>query len=236
MHIVYIDDSNHKPLFSFSAIAIEDQHWKTTFNAIKEWRTQLRKTDGIWMHVEMHATDLLGGRGRISEKIIGKYRRSQIFRNGLSVLAKQPGVRVFNACNTDQLQIFEHLLNRIDRTMKEMNSYAILICDEGKESEYTRLVRRMSKFNYIPSDRGTWEDGKKAKNIPIDRILEDPVFKNSEKSFLIQMADFCAFALLRFQKPTDKLKKYGIHEVIDTILADVRVKEANRKDPRGIIR
>lgn len=229
MHIIYIDDSNDKSLHTFSAIAIPD--------AIKAWRTGLSKSDGIRMHVEMHATDLLGGRGNISTtQVVTKYRRAQIFKSGLSVLAKQPGVRVFNACNINQLQLFERLLNRISRTMKEIDSYAILICDEGKEHEYTRLVRRMSRFNPIPSKYKAWENGKATKNITIDRILEDPIFKDSKRSYLVQMADFCAFALLRFHKPTPKTKKYGIDQVFDSVLAGIRVLEANSKDPRGVIR
>ncbi len=59
------------------------------------------------------------------------------------------GVRVFNVCNNDddQYRAFERLLNRINRTMVAWDSFAHLICDEGKERQYIAMVRRMRVHN-----------------------------------------------------------------------------------------
>ena len=120
--------------------------------------------------------------------------------------------------------------------MQAWGSRAILVCDEGKEAAYTRLRRRMGVYNPIPSRFGTWADtGEATRNIPIDRIIEDPFFKKSSQSYFIQMVDFCAYALLRRERPLPSKSKYGLHEAFD-LLSGILVREASRKDPEGIVR
>ena len=75
------------------------------------------------------------------------------------------------------------------------------------------------------------------KNIPVSRILEDPFFKDSSTSYFVQLVDFCAYALLRMEKPIPSRTKFGYDKMYE-ILRPVCVQECNRKDPRklGIIR
>ena len=146
-------------------------------------------------------------------------------------------MRLFNVCVANhQDWAFERLINRINRTMQAWGSHALLICDEGKEADYTRLVRKMCVHNPIPSRFGVWQDtGNSTRNIPIDRIIEDPFFKKSDKSYFIQLVDFCAYALLRKEKPIPSKSKYGLHEAFQQ-LEPICVKEACPRDQFGIIR
>lgn len=237
MHLIYIDDSQDKPHYIFSAIAIPEDQWANTFAAIREWRRALKASDGIHITKELHAVDFVTGRGNVGVSIVTKWRRCEIFKEGLSLLTSQRGVRVFNvSLHHRQDWAFERLLNRINRTMESWGSHALLICDEGKKADYTRLVRRMSVYNPIPRRYGVWLDtGQDFKNIPIDRIIEDPFFKESDKSYFIQMADWCAYALLQRERPIPSRKKYGLHKAFD-LLAPICVLAANPADPLGIIR
>jgi hypothetical protein len=100
-----------------------------------------------------------------------------------------PDAQLFNAVGAakDDEQAFEWLLNRINRTMHSWETGAILICDQGKELAYRRLRRRMGVHNPIPSMFGFWaESGGLTKNIPLDRVVEDLVFKDSRQSYFIQ--------------------------------------------------
>jgi hypothetical protein len=101
------------------------------------------------------------------------------------------------------------------------------------------MVRRMGVYNPIPSQYGVWRDaGTMTKNIPIDRIIEDPFFKKSGQSYFIQLVDFAAYALLRRERPvpaTSKMRKYRLHEAFGN-LSNALVREASRRDPDGIIR
>jgi hypothetical protein len=236
MRLLYIDDSYRHGFYCFSAISIPAEHWKNSFEAVKIWRRELKERHGLFIRKELHAVDLCAGRGRISEIPISKWDRCNIFRAGLRLVASFEGVQVFNVCSAhSNEQAFERLLNRINRTLQAWDSHAILICDEGDEPGFTRLVRKMHAFNPIPSRYGGWGEGKATRHIPIDRILEDPIFKDSKKSMFVQLADFCAYALLQKESPNEARMKYGIHTAYEAV-RPVYMTATNPRDADGIIR
>lgn len=240
MHLIYIDDSRDEGLCVFSALAIPAASWRECFEMVREFRRKLKKSDGIYVYKEFHAWKFVSGRGQIADRVVPKGRRCQIFREALKLVTDLPGARLFNAVfgAKEDERAFERMMNRINRTMIAWDSHAMLICDEGKESAYTRLVRRMGVFNPIPSQFGVWTDtGAKTKNIPIERVIEDPIFKKSEHSYLIQLVDFCAYALLRRERPIATKSKYGLDRAWETISgSSILVREATRRDAEGILR
>jgi hypothetical protein len=237
MYLIYLDDSRDEKYCVFSALAIPDHAWQLTFRTIRDYRRSINTSDGIYIYKEFHAWEFVSGRGHIARGIITKYRRCEIFKETLALVGQLPAVRLFNTFGpaNQEETAFERLLNRINRTMLAADSNAILICDEGKESAYTRKRRKMGVYNPIPSRVGVWQGGTATKNIPIENIIEDPFFKDSQQSYLIQMADFCAYALLRREAPVPSKSKYGIHEAFNQ-LDSILVKEASARDPEGIIR
>ena len=237
MHIFYIDDSRDDKFCVFSALAVPVAKWKQCFEIVRAHRRGLRKKFGIFTHKELHAWKLVSGRGRISNRDIAKYHRNQIYQEFLGIVSGLPEVRLFNAVFPikEDERALERLINRIERTLKAWDSYGLLFIDEGQEVRYTKLVRRMVVFNYIPSQFGSWPTGDTSRNIPIERIIEDPVFKKSDQSYFIQLADFCAFALLRRERPIEKKNIYGLDRAFQ-ILNPILFRGATRKDPEGILR
>jgi len=127
--------------------------------------------------------------------------------------------------------------DEIDRRLNIYRSRAVILADEGREIEITRALRKMHVFNPIPSRLGGWESGQYTKNITTDRIIEDPVFKNSARSYLTQLADCAAFALLKREvPPTPFIKRYGIADMFDNTLRGVCYKKAALNEPLGIVR
>lgn len=238
MHIIYIDDSGDENIDIFSALAVDAEYWNQAFQRIREFRRQIKQSDGILVYKELHAWKFVSGRGHIADRVVPKRRRCEIFKEALHLLAGMEGVQLFNAVGyrKQKLKAYEWLLNRINTAMSKWNSLAILVIDQGSETEYLRLTRRIRVYNPIPSKFGVWlETGERYKNIPIERIIEDPFFKDSSQSYWIQMADFCSYALLRWECPLESKKIYGLHEAFP-ILEPILVKEANPNDPYGIIR
>ncbi len=64
---------------AYSALAVAETDWKTHFT-IKEYRRELKKQYGIFVTEELHATDFVGGRGRISTRVVAKGIRCRLFR------------------------------------------------------------------------------------------------------------------------------------------------------------
>ncbi len=261
--------------FCLSAIAIRHDDWRGCFSLVQEHRKLLNTDHGIYIRKEIHARDLVAGRGRISPTVIEKHMRSRIFFGLLNLIARMP-VQLFNIClpikgtRDPEMLAWDRLMNRIERTMLEYESReipkrkkllellpptvsetdkkemterllryhprALIFADEGKHLKITRAIRKMNKFNPIPSARGAWPEGK-TKNIVIERVLEDPIFKKSEDSLFIQLADCAAFALLKRETaPTPNIEKYKIHEFFDQCLAGLCYKPACPSDPLGIVR
>jgi hypothetical protein len=238
MHLIYIDDSRDEQLCVFSALALPVDQWHRAFEQVREFRRNLRRAYGIYVYKELHAWKFVSGRGDISDRIVTKGQRCAIFQDALKMTTTLPGARLFNTVfpRGDSKRAFEWMLNRINRALIDWGSYGILICDQGEDETYTRIVRRMYVYNPIPSKFGAWgNSGKSWKNIPLDRIVEDPVFKDSEQSYFVQLADFAAYALLRRERPLPSKSQYGLDRAF-VELAPILVRDANRRDPEGIIR
>lgn len=273
----YVDESYDDARFCMSAIGIRHTDWHDCFARVRQHRSVLKQDHGIFIRKEIHAHEFVSGRGRVSEKQIGKYQRARIFEGLLQLVAQLPNVMVINVCldrkgrANPQMDAWDRLLNRIERTLLAMeereiplrrdltaklpadlpddvrhpletrvNDYrarAVIVADEGREIEITRALRKMNVFNPIPSRFGSWGDGEKQKNIPVQRIIEDPVFKKSHQSYFVQLADCVAFSLLKREvPPTPHVKKYGIQKMFEKSLSGVCFRKASQADPLGIVR
>lgn len=277
VRLFYIDESYDDKKFCLSAIAIRHAEWKECFNLVREHRKRLKIDYGIYLRKEIHATDFVAGRGKISDREIGKWERSRLFLGLLQLVARLPKVLCFNVCldtskHADpEMTAWDRIINRIERSMlgfenqeiplrrdltaeasiaisedranklrERLNSYrarAIIAADEGRELDVRRAIRKMSVFNPIPSQLGMWATGQSTKNITTERIIEDPIFKPSDQSYFIQLADCVAFSLLKRETtPSERIKKYGINEMFDQAIAGICYKKTSQKDPLGIVR
>ncbi len=239
MHLFYIDGSQDGHFYTFTALGVPDTAWKEFYLAVAGFRSYLRTQHGIKIRKELHATYFLSGRGRPSHIHLSLQRRSEIFMQCMEFVAslRQYGALLFNAALGNQQWAFERLLNRINRTMQAdvRNDRAMLICDEGNEWEYIKLVRKMGAYNPIPSRYGEWLTGEATKNITLDRIIEDPLFKQSHRSTIIQLVDFCSYALLRHERQLPSKNALGIHKAF-SVLEPICFKAANPKDRMGVIK
>jgi hypothetical protein len=274
----YVDESYTQEKFCLSALSVRHSDWHQCFNAVKDHRKALKDSHGIFIRKEIHARELVTGRGNIAEKIISKGERVRVFYGLLRLIANLPTIWLFNvvldsAGRRDvELDAWERLLNRIERTTKRYEDQeqtlrnklisqvsdklrepmpeeletrilpylprSMIISDEGRERELTAIFRKMNVFNPIPSAYGGWGATRdRSRNIPLGRIIEDPVFKKSHQSFFIQLADCVSFALLKREvPPTAHVQKYKLNEAFDACLAKACFKAASPKDPLGIVR
>ncbi len=237
MHLVYIDDSKDGKAICFSALIIPAERWLEGFNQLLAMRRTMKERGGIYIKQELHATDWVGGRGNVSNRTIVRVERVQIFNWVLRHIVNLPDIQILNAfgSRSKEDELFKRLIQRVENNVSKINSHAIILSDEGKN--YDALLRKMRRFNYIPSAKGAWADGSTSKNIPAEHVIEDIIYRDSKRSFFIQAADFCAFSLLRFEMPTERAVRMGFDKSL-MILEPALVKAAFGSDPKklGIIR
>ena len=229
-YLIYIDESYDDGKWTYSAIFVPISQWNIVFSNVTAWRESLKNNYGIPIESELHATKFIGNRG--TSNPMTKEARALIFKESLSFVEtlSQFQVSIINGIATKGRQglLFEYLLNRIQTALSVNNAYGILICDEGNEKELIRTVRRMKKQNNVPSHFGG------TTMAVLQNIIEDPLFKTSDSSHFIQLADFVAFALLRNKKPvhTTNPNVQTAFDELDTVLN----KRASKNDAKGIIR
>lgn len=231
MHLVYIDDSKDDASCCFSAIILPADRWGEALEHLITFRRAINRSHQIYMSIELHATDWIGGRGNVAPVTVRRDERATIFRAALEHFTTLPGCVIINAHGPRRQEngLFERLCNRIQRNMRAQQSRALIISDEGKN--FDAMVRRMRRYNPIPGRFGG------VLHRPLDRIIEDLVYRKSDKSLFIQAADFCAFSLLRMEAPTPSIERRGLADAF-MILEPVLEKRAYAADPRrlGIIR
>ena len=237
MYFIYIDESYDGTHYAYSAVFINAFMWNQYFKNLWVWRKRWFDNHGIPPDYELHATDFVGGRGEYPARKDKAYR-ADLFYEAVGLIENMEGVSVINALTRNKkihLVLFEFMLNRINKKLEVQNATGILICDEGNENKLTSIVRKMKKQNHIPYNSSS-SNKTGTQDIPLDRIVEDPLFKTSKSSYFIQLSDFLAFSLLRNEKPLPNTQK----KVKDAFnqLDKVLVKQATKKDKRnkGIVR
>ena len=199
-----------------------------------KFRRKLKEDHGIFISKEMHAWKFAAGKGRIADHPIFKPERAEIFRKVMRFIVESKCFVVVSSCNTNEQYAFERLMNRMNRTAASRGQTVLLFFDEGEEAEITRRIRRMRVHNPIPSRFGAWiGTGKATKSLPLENFVEDPVFKDSKASYFIQLADFCAYAMLRMERPIPSRTALGYDTMYEELRAATRI-ITNKVDPRGM--
>jgi hypothetical protein len=240
MYIVYIDESADQTagVATISALAVPAGSWAAAFARLRRFRHELRRSDDIYVQKELHAWKLVSGRGAIAPRVVTKHRRCEIFREHVRLATELPGAALLNAvCPTKGVEhAMERLLTRLNRCAAADRDCFLVVCDQGKEVVYTRLARRMRVQDPFASCCGTCDEaGSAPGSIPLDRLVEDPFFKDSAQSYFIQLVDMCCYALLRREVPVESRSRYGVHTAFDQLSPILR-REAGAADPEGILR
>jgi len=240
--IAYIDESYDSEVFCMSALVVPTFGWRDAFLRLQAYRKHLKRKYGIFTSKELHATEFVAGRGRIAPQPIPKGLRAFLFKEHLDVIGSLRGTavisgawpRVGSSLGDTHTRAFSRIQERLQRRCVEHDLQMLMVIDEGKEAELRRIARRTRTWNPVGSQFGAWEDGSSYKNIPNDRLIEDPIFKPSHQSYFLQAVDFVAFALLKSEvPPTERVRRYGLDDTYRRLQA-VCAKEASRKDPKGL--
>lgn len=131
--IYYVDESHDPDKFALVGLGLRVSEWRSAYDAVKQFRSKLWASDGIRNSVEIHARDLVAGRGNIAWERDGtripidRRRRAQIYSSFLALTAALPSLHMINICldvkgrKDPELDAWDRLFNRINRTAEERN-------------------------------------------------------------------------------------------------------------------
>lgn len=222
MYLMYIDESGDIGLppssptryFILSAIIIHELRWKDTLKDLVSFRRDLRDKKGLKLKEEIHCTDFINRPGPLVR--IKRNDRLDIIKQSIDWLNSQPDLSVFSVVVDKQgralgYDVFEAawnvLLMRFENTLSYKNfpgprnpdDRGIVLSDNTDGGKLRSLIRKMRHFNMIPSMYGT-----KARNLQLQYVIEDPVLRDSQYSFMHQMNDVVAYCAKQMYEPDRK--------------------------------
>jgi hypothetical protein len=183
------------------------------------------------MRTEVKGSELAKGAGPWTALRLSDRKRKYIYRSflrlqGGSKALKTYAVVVDKSKCADQEAVrrtaWRYALQRIERLASHNETEAMLLPDSGQYVWLRRLSREMRRYAPVGSLYGLG-----SLNRPLQEILiDDPVERDSQHSYMIQLADLNAYAAFRFHVPIPEFPREMWRELGPAILV-----EANENKP-----
>ncbi|MEI8085304.1 MAG: DUF3800 domain-containing protein [Paludibacter sp.] len=252
MFLMYIDESGDTGLvnsptryFVLSAIVIHELSWRDILTKLVTFRQLLRDNKGLKLKDEIHCTEFINKPGELIR--IKRNDRLDILKKCMDWLNSQSDISVYSVVVDKQGKtgdVFDIawnvLLTRFENTIKFKNFHGynnesdrgIVISDNTDGEKLRMLIRRMRHYNPVPNRRDLY--GGNARNLRLEYVIEDPIFRDSKNSLIHQMNDVLAYFCRQKFEPNAYMKKKGGVNYYDR-LTNVLVREVSwGKD--GIVR
>lgn len=230
--------------FILSAIVIHELKWRQTLDSLVNFRRWLRDNKGLYMKDEIHCTEFINKPGKLVR--IKRNDRLDILKKCIDWLNAEPDVSVFSVCidksHNATRDIFEYawnaLLMRFENTIRYSNfpgpknaqDMGMIVSDNTDGDKLRKLVRRMRHYNNIPSmiHQGT------SRNMKLNYIIEDPIFRDSKHSMIHQMNDVTAYFARQMYEPNRFIKSKAAHNYYKR-LTTVCLKKVTNKNSLGVV-
>lgn len=230
---MYVDESGDNgvsgsPYFILSGLLIIMTEWNEFLTEVKKFRKTLRDDYAFLITYELHARELLRGSGFFQKKGLHTPTRVAVYQDALAFLSSQNRyVKLMNVCIDKSKQwnfsetfverAWRLLIQRFDNFVYEKGTYGIIISDVGYRRLAQRVYRKMRIYNPIPSKKKEMP----YYNKPLTLIVEDPNWRYSKESFILQLVDIACDAVKVKVAPSNKAKRKGysnIWKLLDPIM------------------
>lgn len=253
MFLMYVDESGDVGMsaqsptryFVLTGLILHELRWKDSIEQILEFRRRMKATFGLRINEEIHAAQMLTKPGEMVR--IPRNERLTILRYFANEIASIPDLSIINIVVDKQGKLATYdpfemawrcLIQRFENTISYRNfpgpanpdEKGMLFPDHTDDKKLVGLLRKMHRWNPTPNAGG---DG--YRNLQLSKIVEDPNFRESHRSHLVQAADLCAFLLYQNLEPNALMRKKGGQNFFQ-ILEPKLCKFASKKDANGIVR
>ena len=249
MRIYYVMEAQGRRCHVRTALGVDTRAWNRLHRRVRDWHRQLEQRNGIPADTCLRPNDLLAnatpscGCGCHAQS--SPRHGAEVAAQGLRVVedfaVETGGVQIINVClNMDDAPAYrrvalDRLFNRINATAAREGGYALPIFGQEPDDTVARTYERLRSYNPVPVSVGACGDGWHTRNLPIDRIIGGPVFRNPDTDCLLQVAGLVAHALRWREEPgagVDSGAMSGAFAVLDRALN----RRASRHDPQGVVR
>jgi hypothetical protein len=212
VYLFYMDESGDpgvgggSPMSTYTVgvVVIHDSQWVDLFEQLLELRRLIRKRFGLYMRAEIKGSELAKGSGPWAALHLSADKRQFIYRSFMKLQGGIGSVKTYavvvnkSRCN-DQEDVrrtaWRYALQRVERFAANKHDTAMLLPDSGQYVWLRRLAREMRRHAVVGSAFGT---GSFDRNL-LKILIDDPVERDSEQSYMIQLADLNAYAAYRFK-------------------------------------
>lgn len=249
---MYVDESGDVGLknsptkyFVLSAIVIHELRWRDTLRNLVSFRKMLRDQKGLKLRDEIHCSEFINKPGDLIR--IKRNDRLDIIKKCIDWLNDQSDVNVFSVVinkenRTDD--IFElawnTLIMRFENTIRHNNfsgpknadDRGIILSDNTEGEKLRMVIRKMRHYNIIPNRKDLYDEGNR--NVKLEYVIEDPIFRDSKNSMLHQINDVLAYCVRQHYEPNSYMKRKGGTSFYKR-LNNVVVKKVSNKNEFGIV-
>jgi hypothetical protein len=213
MYIAYFDESgddgiinSSSEFFILTSVYMHFQSWKSNFERIHSFRKQIKETYGLPIYLEMKGKDLLLNKRPIRSFNLSQERRMEILDQLVSCITTLNLSCINVIINKSKITGFEYdildnalnyNIQRIENDISNMGPEHrfLIISDEGRVGKMRKTTRRIQRINWIPSKFSTSSYRKE-----IEKLIEDPLPKDSKDSYFIQIADLISWLAFLYSK------------------------------------
>lgn len=185
--------------YTLGCVLIPMHRWTDSLDYFVNLRRNLKSTYGLKMSQEVKANHLVGIKSVYRDLGLGDGQVRDIYRRhidasvqscsgvGAIVVHKseiiKPNIDVFATA-------WEYLLTRLRKRTEERQQPILIVHDQGEEDRVRKHLRRFRRANWQGSQFGSAR-----------LLVEDPVPRNSQHSYFIQLADLVSYAASRHAVP-----------------------------------
>lgn len=234
MEILFIDESGDNGLskgstdfYILAGISFEDWRWKENFWKILEYRRQISQRYGLIID-ELKGSEIFSHRGPFFNSTLSPHDLKWIYNQSIDLICDKLNLALFVVVKskkefrnrqiqsrnliklfnqeawTEYLLMYEEYLTKKSIATKHPQT-GLVYFDSNQEKYVRKIVRQFSrKFD-------------QQSEYPPSGIIEDVIFRDSEASYFIQLADIIAFSINRI------VSGRGIHDVF-TIEPELKLK------------
>lgn len=251
MYLCFVDESGDSGTtgggsdrFILTGIVVHELRWLATLDLLLQFRRDLRRDYGLKVSQEIHAQKFLREPGDAVR--IPKSLRLRLLGDVLNFAAQLPDIAVINVLvdKTAKPAGADHfergwtaLLQRFHNGVAARSfpgpanpdERGLVVVDATDERRLRGLVRRVRRYNPVPSRiEGT-------RQMPMTCLVEDPVHRDSQQSYLIQLADTISYFVKQREDPNGYVRKKGARNWLNRV-SPILYRQAAPRDPDGIVR